>query len=107
MEHIQTQNNDILSLLEEDFKKPDPDMERHWRSILERVRRPAIKILSVVSRNDWGFLECSRMAKYVAEEAIKSKQYDVVLWIDPVRDSSPRKLQMRIAEKLGVPTSTS
>ncbi|KAJ8647725.1 hypothetical protein MRB53_000748 [Persea americana] len=85
VEHIQTQNNDILSLLEEDFKKPDPDMERHWRSILERVRRPAIKILSVVSRNDWGFLECSRMAKYVAEEAIKSKQYDVVLWIDPVK----------------------
>ncbi|RWR79031.1 disease resistance-like protein [Cinnamomum micranthum f. kanehirae] len=101
VELIQTENHDILSLLEEHLKHPPRDMEDYRRWILEELKRPAIKVLSVVSSNDYG-LQCSRMAKYVAEAAIKSKQYDAVLWIDPVRDSSPRKLQMRIAEKLGL-----
>ncbi|XXG73123.1 hypothetical protein AAC387_Pa07g2091 [Persea americana] len=33
---------------------------------------------------------------------MKSRLYDVVIWIDLIRDSSPRKLQMRITEKQGV-----
>lgn len=103
-EHTQTENAGILSVFENDLKKlPLNVIKQLSQEILHLVQIPEVKVLSVVSVRG---LHNSRMAKHVVEEAMKSRLYDDVIWIDLIRDSSPRKLQMRIAEKLGVQLPT-
>ncbi|RWR79009.1 hypothetical protein CKAN_00756400 [Cinnamomum micranthum f. kanehirae] len=99
--HTQTENEGILATLEADFKNAGSrPAQRFMQEILELVQDPKVRVVSAVW--DRGLLN-SGMAKYIAEEAMKLGQYDAVIWIDFIRhSSSPRKLQMRIAEKLGV-----
>ena len=86
--------------MENDLKKLPRDVIKQLsQEILQLVQTPKVGVVSVVSVRG---LHNSRMEKYVVEAAMKSRLYDAVIWIDPIRDSSPWKLQMRIAEKQGV-----
>ncbi|XXG73136.1 hypothetical protein AAC387_Pa07g2104 [Persea americana] len=96
----QTENEGILYVLESDLKKLPRDVIKQLsQEILQLEQTPEVGVISVVSVRG---LHNSRMAKYVVEAAMKSRLYDAMIWIDLIRDSSPRKLQMRIAEKQGV-----
>ncbi|XXG39929.1 hypothetical protein AAC387_Pa01g0763 [Persea americana] len=98
--HTRTEDHHILSAMEEYME--GLSAESISSKILRLVWEPEVKVVSVVFDYEFGN---SRLAKFVAEEAMKSEQYGVVIWIDHVRDSSPRKLQMRIADRLGVQLS--